>query len=417
MYFKKQLPEKIIPMFLIGILIMLTGCATPATPEQRIEKQKNVSIYQYLGYNTLFKNSQDNNGNYVAYQSDSYMRDSEYKSPRIELQKYSDNCIANGGIFDIEKKGKNNIDNAMSAANSASWGQARSTYEFWNQLGINGTAEAMNVFQRQWTARTNMVKSLAFIFDSAVRTENVGTFICLNAATSEVKWRINRDLYNVKKGYRSPSGMYDFPEAYTVYVTETVVIYEKRAYKVTNTGYTKLPERSESLIYPISGYYVVIEPSSSGWKVLSTTHFRSPAGKNSTTLALAPKRTNEKQEIVILSDDGNFAAPAYKDKSVNFEYSEGDLGRNKCHIDEISNRLNYSICTSAFGDTPREYGTTAKFFSTIFADRNIEYNMKLSRSISFLPQNFWAALDQANIRDALTQYSSNTNLKINQGLR
>ena len=383
---------------------LVSGCSTPPTEAQLIARQKDRSIYDFLKQDPRIKYSQDSAGNTVTYQSDSYMQTGEYRQFREGLTNFSTNCIANGGKFDIEKKGKNNLGNAVSGAYSASWNDAVSTYDFWQSLGINGTTQAMQVYQQSASMRVQMAQQMAFIFDSAVRTQNVGTFSCTDETTAAVKWRINRDLNNVRKGYRSPSGMYNFPEAYTVTVTETVVAYEKQSYKKAESGYSKLPDSSNGIIYPTSGYYVIIEPVNGTWRTLSSTHFKSPAGNNISTLSLSPKRTNENQEILIISDDGNFVIPAYKDKEVRFAISDSDFSRNRCHVDRIADRMNYSVCNSAFGDTPKEYGTTANVLGTIFGnDPNVAYNMKFTKTIGFVPDKFWAALNQADVRAAISK--------------
>ena len=388
----------------VAFASLISGCSTPLTETQQVERQKNRSIYDFLKSDSRIKYSQDSKGNTVTYQSDSYLTEGAYQTYRGNLSGFSANCIANGGKFDIEAKGKNNLGNVISQVHSASLYQAASTYEFWKNLGVNGTADAMDVYYQQSKARMEMAESVAFIFDSAVRTESVGTFTCTDVKTTNVKWRLNRDLYSVRKGYRSPTGMYVFPDAYTSYITDTVVIYEKQSYATTQSGFTKLPENSKDLIYPTSGYYVVIEQTGGKWKILSAKHFISPAGKNSTTLTLSPNREKANQEILIVSEDGNFVVPAYRDTAVRFTYSESYTGRNACHIDRIADKMNYTICSSAFGDEPQEYSTTAKIVGTIFSpDPNTQYNLKLTRTVGFMPDAFWAAINQANVKAGITR--------------
>jgi len=370
---------------------------------ERIELHKNLTIYDYLSGIPQTNHQQDSKGNTVIHRSNTYILNGPFTIYRDALVGYSANCIANNGKFDIETKGKNASQNKISNAHSASLNQAASTYEFWRDLGINGTSEAMNVYYEQYNLRIAMAQSMAFIFDSAVRTENIGTFTCKDEKKSNVKWRINIDLFDVHKGYRSPSGMYNFPDAYTAKTNETIIIYEKQLYKTAKTGYSNLPENSKDIIYPTSGYYVIIELKDGKWKIISSKHFQTPAGNNISTLLLSPKRKNGNEEILIISEDGNFIMPAFNDKEVKFKYSDNYTGRNACHIDTIADRQRYSICTSAFGDEPQVYSATANLIGSLFLNQNSQYNMNLTKTISFVPEKFFFALDQANVRAQLSK--------------
>jgi hypothetical protein len=147
---------------------------------------------------------------------------------------------------------------------------------------------------------------------------------------------------------------------------------------------------------------VVLESRGTDWQVVSVKPYRSAAGDHRQALAQAPKRQNERQEIVILSEDGRFAAPAYPDKAVRFEASDNDISRHRCHVDTIARRMDYSVCTSGFTDKPREVGLTLKLLAP---NPNASYNLQNSRTLAFQPELFWRALDQAKVQDAIRQAS------------
>lgn len=381
----------------LALGVVLSGCGTPPTPEQRMARYAGVSIHDHLRSAGNFKFAQDKQSNVVAYRSYKGMATGAFQQRRSGLRSFEDHCEANGGRLQFDDEGGAKARAGVSSAQ----GRALSTADLWMVQGIvSGDAAALNVFSQQLMAQQVARRANAFLFDSARRTESVGSFVCVDTASAAPKWWLFRELHNAHKGYASDGGMYRFPDAYSVYFNETVLVYEKQRFVAGTTGYAPLPRDSDDLVYPATGFHVVLESRGGAWQVVSAKPYRSGPGDHRQALALAPKRQNERQEIVIVSEDGRFAAPAYPDRGLRFEASDNDISRHRCHVDSIARRMVYSICTSAFTDKPREVGLTLKLLAP---NPNASYNLQNSRTLAFQPDLFWRALDQARLQEAIRQ--------------
>lgn len=396
--------KKVSSIILIGSCF-LAGCAAPLSPEDRISKQRSISIYDVLKYRPgnyrhgidSYQNGQDGQGNFVAYRSYVGLVTGAYKTRQSEVQDFSDNCSANGGTFDLERSAKNNFNQVMNATSQISWNNLVSMHSFWQQYNISAPGSVLSSYLEAYTNRRAAAGQVAFLFDSVARTENVGVFICTENSTQKVRWRLMRDIFNARKGWSSPTGMYKFPDDYSVYFSETIIVYEKQKYTADKTGFTQLPRNINTVVYPITGLYVVIEQQSGKWNIVSTKSFKSKPGKNNLVVENAPRRKNPQQEILILSDDRHFVIPAYSDSNVDFKASDTDAFRDICHIDKIADKLNYSVCNSSFADQPREISMAIKLLKG--GSANGIYNLDLSRTVSFQPDQFFKILREAKVAD------------------
>ena len=129
--------KKVSLVILIGSCV-LAGCAAPLSPEERISKQRSISIYDVLKHLLgnyrhgidSYKNGQDGQGNFVAYRSYVGLVTGAYRTRQSEVEDFSDNCLANGGSFELEKGAKNNFNQVMNATSQISWNNLVSTYSF-----------------------------------------------------------------------------------------------------------------------------------------------------------------------------------------------------------------------------------------------------------------------------------------------
>jgi hypothetical protein len=396
-------------------LLFLTGCVGPSlSQEERLEREREKTIYDRLYQSGAYQFFQDKDGNRVAYaQAVEERIGGEFTQRRGHVKWMEMNCVANGGKFELERAGVSGESSAIAAAYSASIAAATMTASFWTKNGISAPASVRNTFDIELATRMRMVQSAEFMFDSAVRTENVGSFRCSDVGNNFTKWRVNVDLYNAHRGYVGGGGNYRTSN-YSAYWRETFILYEKEVFKPGKDGlFAKLPATSEELIYPLTGYYVIIEKGSAKWRVSSISPYASKTGSNTVALTNAPKRINENQEVLIVSQDANFIVPVYADSSVNYQVGE-IMGGNVCHIDQLKYDNNkYSVCHSAFTDEPTEFSGAIKVGIILFGNANANYNAKLKRNVNFSEEKFRSAVIEASIADVVRSYSASASSQDN----
>lgn len=388
------------------VTCLLGACATPRTPEQRLEQMRGKSIYDIVTPRNGFLFGQDKDGNKVAFTDMKLEQIFEFQHPHTYLGEFETLCKANDGAFQLEKLGANRESGAMSEAQNQSYALGIATAKFWTNNGIYAPGEAQQTYNQQLAARSRNIRAASHIFDSAVRTESVGTFVCMNNATQKPRWRINQDLYNAHRGYSSAGGNYR-TDNYSVYINQTLILYEQPTYNsMDKGGAARLQGNAKDIVYPSKGYYVVLDSREDRWRIASMRHFVIRSGGQKQVFVDAPIRTSSNQEVLITSEDGALIVPAYLADDTKFSYSDNDIGRNLCTIDNIKFPAQYSVCNSAYGDAPREVGSLMKGAAIVFGSANSTYYLNQKRTVAFLVDKFTASLMSAGVVKAVQSANS-----------